>query len=68
MITPNNIAKKVASQRQVLRISQAELAELAGVSHSFVTKLEAGKANPGMKQLTQVLDAIGLELAIKPKP
>lgn len=57
----------VAKQRHVLRLSQAELAELAQVSHSFITKLEAGNANPGVKQLSQVLEAVGLELLIKPK-
>ncbi|TGE17232.1 helix-turn-helix domain-containing protein [Hymenobacter elongatus] len=61
------MADSIYRHRQLLRLSQAELAELAGVSHSFVTKLEAGKANPGLKQLNQLLDVLGLSLSIVPK-
>ncbi|RIY13057.1 transcriptional regulator [Hymenobacter rubripertinctus] len=61
------MAHLAAERRQKLGLSQAELAELAGVSLSFITKLEAGRANPGFRQLNQVLDAVGLTLSINPK-
>ncbi|NVO83561.1 helix-turn-helix domain-containing protein [Hymenobacter sp. P5252] len=57
----------MADRRQKLGLSQIELAELGQVSVSFITKLEAGQANPGFRQLNRVLDAVGLALSITVK-
>lgn len=52
----------IASRRKELRVTQEELALLAGVSVRFLSSLEGGKATVRLDTLLAVLDALGLEL------
>ena len=62
-----DITQNIAKRREYLQITQQELAELANVSVRLIRELEAGRANPGLRQLTQVLNALGLDLAVVEK-
>jgi y4mF family transcriptional regulator len=57
----------VTKRRQELRIDQATLAGLAGVSIHTVSNLEQGRSNPTLKVVERVLDALGLELTVRPR-
>lgn len=54
------------TQRIVLGISQARLAELAGVSRPTIARLEAGQ-DVSLSNLNRISDALGMSLAILPK-
>ena len=58
----DDIGRQVRDRRKSLRLTQDDLAELAGCSPRFVRALEAGKATVRLDKLLDVLDAAGLEL------
>ncbi|HZC70347.1 MAG TPA: helix-turn-helix transcriptional regulator [Jatrophihabitans sp.] len=49
--------------RRLRRLSQRQLAELAGVPRSTVDRIEAGASDPRISTLEALLGAIGIELA-----
>jgi DNA-binding XRE family transcriptional regulator len=53
------IAKLVASRREVLGLSQRELAKRAGVSHTVISRIEGGEHSPSPKTLERLADALG---------
>lgn len=63
-MTNEEIGKKIRSRRKTLRLSQRDLAELAGVTLRGLTDLEGGKANPTVNQLAKITKVLGLELRI----
>lgn len=46
-------------------ISQAELAEGAGLPQSVIARFESGKTNPTLKTLLTIVAALGVDLVIK---
>lgn len=57
------IGAEVARRRRALRVTQEELAQLAGVSVRSVASIEAGKATVRLDILLPVLATLGIELA-----
>ena len=60
------LAQQVRERRKSLRLTQDELADLAGCSGRFVRSLEGGKAVRTDK-LLDVLNVLGLELVLEPR-
>jgi HTH-type transcriptional regulator / antitoxin HipB len=58
----SDLAVDVRARRKDLGLTQAEVAELAGVSERFVMELEQGKPTVRLDKLTAVLGAMGLTL------
>ena len=48
--------------RQALALSQTELARQAGVTQSYVAKLESGAANPSLRSFDKLLGLLGYTL------
>jgi y4mF family transcriptional regulator len=57
------IGAEVAQRRRTLRVTQEELAELAGVSVRSVASIEAGKPTVRLDILAPVLATVGIDLA-----
>lgn len=57
-----SISKFVKEKRKVLKWTQVELAEKAGVGLRFVRDLEQGKSTLRMDKVNQVLDLFSAEL------
>ena len=54
--------EEIAKRRRSLGINQRELAKLAGVSQSFIAKIETGKINPSYGLAKAIFDVLeGLE-------
>ena len=49
-------------------VSQAQLAELAGVPRSTVERIEAGTRQPSLPTLAKLLAAVDLELRVRLEP
>ncbi len=50
------------SHREILDLSQLDLAEMAGVSLATIKDIERGKGNPSMATVRRILDVLGLEI------
>lgn len=64
---PAKVSELVKARRKELRLTQDDLADLAGCSPRFVRALEGGKASVRLDKLVDVLDALGLVLSIEPR-
>lgn len=58
------LAAAVRTRRSVLRLSQQDVANMAGVSERFVRFVEQGKPSIQLDSLLAVLDTLGLELKL----
>jgi HTH-type transcriptional regulator/antitoxin HipB len=62
-----SMGQVLRERRKVLGLRQEELAELAGVSTSFVRFAEHGKDSIRLDKLVAVLHVLGLELSVTRK-
>jgi y4mF family transcriptional regulator len=63
-----SLADQITKLRKSAGLTQAELAQRAGVGLRFVRDLEQGKPTVRLDKVTQVLDLFGHELHVRPKP
>jgi transcriptional regulator with XRE-family HTH domain len=61
----SSLGKQIADRRKELNISQADLAEMSGVSLRTVNGIESGRANPSVKVLFELLQVLGLVITLK---
>lgn len=59
------IAARVTENRKMLKLTQAELAELAQVSPTFVFELENAKPTVSLNRVISVCLAVGLKFDLK---
>lgn len=62
-----DVGRAVTDRRLALRLTQAELADLAGVSVSSVRALEAGSDTMTLAVMIAVCDALGFAVAVGPR-
>ncbi len=63
----NELGKIIKQRRNLLNITQKDLAEISGVTLRKLSDIENGIANPSLNTLVKVMDALGLLLDIKVK-
>lgn len=63
----DDLAAAIRERRRGLGLSQAELADLSGVSERTVRALEAGKRTARLDVVEQVCQTLGLELVARLK-
>ena len=68
MITNTSLADQVKQARKSARLSHKELAVLASISRRPISLHESGKGDIRLETLSRILDALGLQLEIHPKP
>jgi transcriptional regulator with XRE-family HTH domain len=61
------LIKQIKERREMLKITQENLADLSGVGLRTIKQLEAGKANPTYRTLQEIADVLGLELVLHVK-
>ena len=61
----NELGSTIHNRRKALRLGQEDLADLAGVSVRFLRALEHGKVSARLDKVLDVLDTLGLEVAVK---
>ena len=54
----------VRKQRELIRLSQEELAHRAGLDRTYVSGIERGARNPTLKVLQKIASALGVELDV----
>lgn len=50
-------------RRKFLKVTQEELADIAGVGVNTLIKMERNEGNPTLSVINKVLDVLGLELS-----
>lgn len=61
------VGKSIKQRRKILRVTQSQLAELAGISINTLYKIEREQANPRLSTLTKLADVLGMELHLQVK-
>ena len=61
----SQIVGAMIERRHDLALSQRDLADLCGLPHSSVARIESGKSTPNLKTLIKILKELGLRLAIQ---
>jgi y4mF family transcriptional regulator len=67
MATIQDIGQIVRDARKSMGLRQEALAAAAGVGVRFLVELERGKPSVRLDKMLAVLDALGLELEVKPR-
>ncbi len=62
-----SLARFIKEKRRLLKLTQPELAERAGVGLRFVRELEQGKQTVQLDKVNLVLALFGSELGVVPK-
>lgn len=57
----------IKNRRKEIGITQEQLADVSGVSLSYLKMVESGKANPTISVLETLLDCLGFELVAQLK-
>jgi transcriptional regulator with XRE-family HTH domain len=59
-----HLGAAIRRHRELVRISQEELAERAGLDRTYVSGVERGRRNPTVKILQRLADALGSDLDV----
>ena len=62
----SRIVGTMIKQRHDLKLSQRELAELCGIPHSSVARIESGKTSPNISTLLKIFSKLGLTFSVQP--
>ena len=62
----SKIVGAMIEQRHNLDLSQRELAELCGIPHSSVARIESGKSSPNITTLLKIYTQLGLSIDVHP--
>ena len=55
----------IKERRAKLDLSQADLAEMTGISLATVKDIERGKGNPSLRTVEKLLEVLGLEIVFR---
>lgn len=61
------IGNSIKSRRKALRVTQSQLADLAGISVNTLYKIEREQANPTLDTLVKIVDILGMEVCLRVK-
>ena len=62
----STIVGAMIKQRHDLELSQRDLAELCGIPHSSVARIESGKTTPNLSTLLKIFNQLGLSFTVQP--
>lgn len=59
------LIQTVILSRKKMNLTQKELAELSGINQADISKIERGSANPTVKLLRKLANAMGMDLELR---
>ena len=62
----SRIVGTMIERRHDLSLSQRELADLCGLPHSSVARIESGRTTPNLSTLVRIFHELGLNLVAEP--
>lgn len=64
----SRIVGAMIERRHDLALSQRDLADLCGIPHSSVARIESGKSTPNLSTLLKIFRELGLSLSVQQTP
>ena len=64
-LTNIKIGKIIKKRRQELNLGLKDLQDYSGVNYASISDIENGKANPTIKTVEKLLDALGMQINIE---
>ena len=64
-LTTVKIGKIIKKRRKELNLELKDLQDYSGVNYASISDIENGKANPTIKTLEKLLDALGMQINIE---
>ena len=61
------LVENIKKRREMLKVNQETLADVAGVGLRTLKQFESGKGNPTLLTVQKLADALGLELCLQVK-
>ena len=61
------IIQSIKERREMMKVTQEELAELSGVVLRTLKQFESGKGNPTLLTLQKLADVLGMEVCLQVK-
>ncbi len=61
------VGQIIKLRREELKITQAHLAELAGISKNTIYKAERGQGNPSLDVLLKITEVLGMDIKLEVK-
>ena len=61
------INETIKLQRIKMKLTQQELSERSGVSQQLISKIETNKAQPSLRTITKLAEALSLDIDLKIK-
>lgn len=65
IIDPKSLGKAIRERRKELHYTQAYLSEFTGLSISFISDLERGKATAEIGKAMQIINLLGMDLLVE---
>ena len=59
------IVGQMIERRHDMKLSQRDLAELCGIPHSSIARIESGKTSPNLSTLLKIFSRLGLSLHVE---
>jgi transcriptional regulator with XRE-family HTH domain len=67
MLHHEQLITVLKNRRNLLRVTQENVAALSGIGLRTLKELESGTGNPTVQTLTKIADVLGLELTLRVK-
>ncbi|HLT32842.1 MAG TPA: helix-turn-helix domain-containing protein [Aquaticitalea sp.] len=64
---PDKMGQTIKRRREILAITQRDLADLSNIGLRTLKALENGRSNPTLETLNKLMDVLGMELSIDVK-
>lgn len=62
-----DFGKIIKERRNLLELTQQDLADYSGLSLRIIKSIETGKGNPSLNTLHKLVDILGLEIILQVK-
>ena len=66
-MSPEELGQALRNRRKLAKVTQADLADLSGLSVHTLSDLESGKGNPTLEVLSKLCHVMGLEIQLVPR-
>ncbi|MCD4710773.1 MAG: helix-turn-helix domain-containing protein [Bacteroidales bacterium] len=63
----DDLIRSIKERREMLRVTQDDLAKLSGVGLRTLKQFESGKGNPTLGTLQKLADVLGMEVCLQVK-